>query len=352
MGTDLWSAAIIASTDFGKAAIGVVSIQCLRAIQAYFNNARSIVHISVPFPYTLFSSPSAKMISTVFLLAATLAAFLGPILPVQAQSPDMLETNDASLSKRAKRRGRHVYFEVELQQEFTEGTSRDLSQDITPVRTAMWISGHRLGGVPLRIDMRLVEYNPGVFVFTPYVQEIDFPFPSMPRPPRGHASVAVLPRAEMYFVGDIWLNNLDIMDFRTGEGCVLDVLTKEPSISSAAMDPNVFMYELLFDLFGSDHEPDVPQLASRIANSRDYYVRKNPSFISLVPLIAYQAGPGGRHRRWFNLQNIEQPVNVAEADVPTSLLSVASMIAPAASNPYIPVWGTVFMQSSARPLEL
>ena len=289
------------------------------------------------------------MIFTIFLLATTLSALLAPILPVRARSLDVLETIDSSLTKRGKSRGREIYFEVELQQEFSEGTSRDPSLDRTPARTAIWINEHSTGGVALRIDMRLVEYNPGVFVFTPYVQEIDFPFPSLPRSISDHTAAILRPGAEIYPMGEIWFNNLDIMDFRTGKGFVLDLIKTEPMLSSTVTDPNVFTYQLLFDLLGSGNEPNNPQLASRIRKSRDYYASKNPSFISLISLVAYQAGPHGRYRRWFNVQNVEQPVNVAEDEVVVSLVSVMGMIVPAKLNPYVPVWGTVSMESSARP---
>ena len=315
----------------------------------YFNSARCIVHISIPFPYSLFLPPPVKMISTTFLLATTLSALLGPILPVRARSLDVPETTDPSLTKRGKMRGREIYFEVELQQGFAEGTSRDPSLDIIPARTAIWIDEHRMGGAALKIDMRLVEYNPGVFLFTPFVQEIDFPFPHLPPILRDHTAVSIRPGVEMFPTGKAWFNNLDVMDFRTGKGFVLDIIKGDPMLSSTERDPNVFLFQLLFYLLGNDNEPQIPLVVSRIEQSREYYRSKNPSFVSLIPLVAYQAGPHGRYRRWFNVQNIEQPVNVAEDEVAMSLISVSGMIVPVSLNPYIPVWGTVTMESSARP---
>ena len=324
----------------------------VKASHACLNSAQSVVYISILFSYSLFPSQSANMIATIFLLAATLFALLGPIIPISAQTLDMLETNDTRPTKRARRpRGREMYFEVELQGEFREGTSKDPSSDLIPVRSAIWINQHRYGGVTLKIDMRLVEYNPGVFLFTPYVQEVDFPFPLLPPANRVPGTVALIrPETEMYPMGEIWFEDLDIMDFRTGKGFVLDVLLKEPILSSALMDPNVFLFQLSLDLLGiNQDDARVPRLVSTLTKSRNYYLRKNPNFFSLIPLIAYQAGPGGMHRRWFNVQHVEQPVNVEEHDVPMSLLSVASSITPASQNPYIHVWGTVLMQSSARP---
>ncbi|MCJ1281006.1 hypothetical protein MMC26_000324 [Xylographa opegraphella] len=245
---------------------------------------------------------------------------------------------------------RRVYFEVALNLGFGEGSSS--TPVYFPVKTAIWIEGSQ-GEDPLKIDLRLVRYpsGPAATLFTPYVQELFFEFPRLP--PSNYKIgdwVSVEAGVEIFVCAETHATNMEIMKIADGQGILLNRIKRDTLLSTARIDPNIFMYDLLLDLMGSS-KWRYERLLHHIIESRSFFRQKNDAWVSFMPVAVYQAGDSGKYRRFFDLRDPEKPIGLTSTQSLPFIRSIAHEVISEAQNPYVDSWGTVGMDSSARPTD-
>ncbi|MCJ1317958.1 hypothetical protein MMC15_003285 [Xylographa vitiligo] len=272
------------------------------------------------------------------LLASTLATYAN----------DLSEHNQTFSHLIPRSRNRRVYFEVTLNLPFGEGTSSSPAH--FPAKTAIWIEGAPLEDA-LKIDLRLVRYpsTPCVTLFTPYVQELHFDFPRLP--PGTHELgdwITVQPGVEIFVCAETHVSNREIMAIANGHGILLDRIAADTVLTTELIDPNVFMYNLLMDFVGSS-EGRYERLLRHIADSRALSQQKNSAWVAFMPVAVYQAGDGGKYRRYFDIRDAENTEGLGSRQIIPFISSIAGEVMPEAQNPYVASWGTVGMDSSAQP---
>ncbi|MCJ1403874.1 hypothetical protein MMC11_007097 [Xylographa trunciseda] len=245
---------------------------------------------------------------------------------------------------------RHVHFEVALNLPYGEGTSSGPTH--FPAKTALWIegSGH---DAPLKIDLRLVRYpsRPNFPMFTPYVQELHFDFPHFPTGSYHTGDwITVHPGVELFACADTHLTNDDIMSIRNGKGILLNRIKDDQVLTTALVDPNIFMYDLLLDIVGTANWR-YERLITHLIDSRDLSHMKNEAWAAFMPLAVYQAGNNGMYRRFFDFRDTEHPEALRVSQVIADIKSITHEVMPEALNPYVASWGTVELDSSAQPPE-
>ncbi|MCJ1421625.1 hypothetical protein MMC32_007991 [Xylographa parallela] len=279
--------------------------------------------------------------------AAYLCALLASVLAADTNDPSVFNQTSSHLIPRS--RNRRVYFEVALNLAFGEGPSSGPVQ--FPVKSAIWIEGSPLE-VPLKIELRLVRFpsNPSFTMFTPYVQELFFEFPHLPPATYSIGDwLTVQPGVEIFSCAETHVSNTEIMNIIDGKGILLNRIKSDSVLSTALVDPNVFMYDLLLDLVGAS-EWRYERLLNHIVDSRHFFQRKNPAWVALMPLAVYQAGENGKYSRFFFLRDIEKPQGLESAQRKSFIDSIADEVMPEAQNPYVASWGTVGVDSTAtRP---
>ncbi|MCJ1437980.1 hypothetical protein MMC27_007367 [Xylographa pallens] len=186
-------------------------------------------------------------------------------------------------------------------------------------------------------------------MFTPYVQELFFEFPHLPPATyRIGDWLTVEPGVEIFTCGETHVSNTDIMSIVDGKGILLNRIKSDAVLSTALVDPNIFMYDLLLDLVTAS-EWRYERLLHHIIDSRNFFKQKNPAWVALMPLAVYQAGNDGKYSRFFDIRDAEQPKGLDSGQRPAFIDSVANEVMPDAQNPYIASWETVGVGSTATP---
>ncbi|MCJ1285879.1 hypothetical protein MMC26_005221 [Xylographa opegraphella] len=182
---------------------------------------------------------------------------------------------------------RRVYLELDLQ--LSHAIIPDYSGTPTgPAVLAVYIEANGAANPSLRFDIRVLEYNNGVVLPTPYVEQASFPF-LWPREEQTAPFVTHGPGIEIYPLGRTALRNSEIMDDWTGAGVVFDVLKLHPAINDVQDANNVVLY--LVNHLNLDREgiqSNLTRVIEFVRGSRDWYRANNVRFYCEMPFMTYR----------------------------------------------------------------
>ncbi|MCJ1386168.1 hypothetical protein MMC17_009294 [Xylographa soralifera] len=258
------------------------------------------------------------------------------------------EQNQTSSRLTPRSLHRRVFFEVSRDLALGEGSSS--GSEVFPAKTAIWIEGAPFED-PLKIDLRLVRYTsgPALTMFTPYIQELPFEFPHIPPGSYNLGDwFAIQPGVEIFSCAETRVSNMEIMRIKDGQGILFNRIKSDKVLTTALIDPNIFMYDFLLDLVGYAGW-NYERLVDQLVDSRTFFHKKNEAWVQLMPLAVYQAGNGGKHQRYFDIRDAEKPISLEAAQKVPFINSIADEVMPEAQNPYVTSWGTVDIDSSAQP---
>ncbi|MCJ1293344.1 hypothetical protein MMC34_004898 [Xylographa carneopallida] len=227
---------------------------------------------------------------------------------------------------------RRVYLELDLQ------LSHAIIQDyrgtpIGPAVLALYVEADGGRNPSIKIDIRVLDYNSGVVLPTPYVEETAFPF-IFAREEQTAAFVTHGPGIEIYPLGRTALHNDDIMNVWTGKGRLVDVLKIHPAINERQDANSVILYMAneLYLQRESVHA-DLGRVMQFVRGSRQWYADNGVRFYCEMPLLTYRSRA---FKRTFNIEMPDAPVILFGNEVRDFIRSIAHKVVPPPPFGFLP----------------
>ncbi|MCJ1416352.1 hypothetical protein MMC32_002687 [Xylographa parallela] len=226
------------------------------------------------------------------------------------------------LSRRSP--NRRVYLEVDLQLSYAMIHDYQGSP-IGPAVLSVYIEADGRLNPSLKFDIRVMEYNSGVTLPTPYVEETSFPF-IFDREEATADFVTHGPGIEIYPLGRTTLANHEIMNTWTGKGLVVDLLARHPAINERYDANNVVLYLVeMLNLQRAGFRGDARRVMQFVDGSRAWYNDNGVRFHCEMPLLTYR---NRAYKRTFNVENPDAPVILFRDEVKEFIRSIAHKVKP------------------------
>ncbi|MCJ1438093.1 hypothetical protein MMC27_007480 [Xylographa pallens] len=243
---------------------------------------------------------------------------------------DAVPKPTTQLSRRSPHR--RVYLELDLQLSYAMIHNYQGSPT-GPAVLSVYIEADGRLNPSLKFDIRVKEYNNGVILPTPYVEEASFPFIFASEEATAEF-VTHGPGIEIYPLGHTAFANHEIMNTRTGKGIVVDLLKMHPAINEKHDANNVVLYLVnLLDLQREGVRPNAGRLMQFVAGSREWYREAGVQFNCDMPLLTYK---NRAYKRTFNIELPDAPVVLFPDEVKEFILSIAHKVKPPPALEYFP----------------
>ncbi|MCJ1382848.1 hypothetical protein MMC17_005961 [Xylographa soralifera] len=226
------------------------------------------------------------------------------------------------LSRRS--RGRRVYLELDLQLSYMINPNYQHTPT-GPAVLSLYVESEGRGNPALKINIRVLDYNNGVILPTPYIKETNFPF-LFDREERTTDFVTHGPGIEIYPLGRTAYHNSEIMDAWTGKGIFVDILKQHPAINERYDANNVILYMAShLGLQREGFQANIRRVMQFVEGSRDWYTANGVRFYCEMPLLTYS---GRAFKRTFNIELPDAPVILFADEVKDFIRSIAYKVKP------------------------